>query len=401
MIRRLRLKFIAVVLAVVLAIITILGIIINIAVYHGTYSEYDKAMDGFYEYFEDLEPFSDEKIGISKPTDDSLFFVRKPSGGDFLDCDLNSVTNLEYEQVLELSHTAINSYSDHGLAEIYRYGVYEDASGNQTVFFQNVIINISFLNELKSMTILVSILIFIITGIITVPISRRIVSMVEEQINTQNEFITNASHDLKTPMAVISANMDVLSISNGDNQWIQSTKKQVKYLTKLVNHMITTSKLNEKGFSTPFESFDFSHAAQDVADQFTELAASRNLIYTHSIETDIIYYGSEIYIRQLLTILCENAITYSEENGRVSISLRKQKNSIILTVFNTRDPAAPLEINRIFDRFYRGDRSRSSDRYGNGLGLSMAKSITEMHGGTITAQCKTADSITFNVILKG
>ena len=94
-------------------------------------------------------------------------------------------------------------------------------------------------------------------------------------------------------------------------------------------------------------------------------------------------------------------MNYSNENGKIELSLYSRKNNIYFTIYNTRDPNDNLDMNKLFDRFYRGDKSRSSDKYGNGLGLTMAKSITEMHGGTITAHCKTEDSITFTVTLKG
>lgn len=402
MIRRLRLRFISEVLLVVAIIIITLGLAVNIVVYRGTISKYDDSIDVFYnDITHDKDVFAEPDISPALFNDRRLFVIRYLKDIGFNTFDLNNIINFDPDIALDTAEKALLSGKDYGVVGKFRFGAFPDGSGNILFIFINLKNNNDFLKELQTTTIIFSIAIFLITASLVIPISNNVVSTIAEHINSQKEFITNAGHDLKTPISVISANMDVLSLNDKDNQWIQSTKKQVKYLKKLLNNIIVTSKLMESGFTTPFEDFDLSHTAQSIIEMFTDIAHSRNLIYTSNIEPNIICYGSEFYCSQLITILCENAVKYSVENGKIDIALRKFKGNIYFNITNTRDPEEKIEINKLFNRFYRGDKSRSTDTYGNGLGLSMAKSIAEMHSGSISAYCKTDDTITFSVILKG
>lgn len=402
MIRRFRLKFISIVLITVFAILTIFGITINVIVINETYNNSNNFIDNFYEFITQTNYLSGRtNADAGLPIDSGLFFVRIQNGKDILSDDLENIVGMETDEACRLSEAAFNSNDERGIVGDYRYCIYTDDIGDQIIVFEKFDDNIMFLHDLKIASILAGVVIFLIAAMLTIPISNNVTATVAEQINIQNEFVTHASHDLKTPIAVISANMDVLSLTDKDNKWVQSTKKQVMYLKKLVSHMITVSKLSEKNHTVSFEKFNLSTAVYDITGMFAHIAKSKNLTFTQDIESDIYMYGNEFYIRQLITILCENAVNYSNENGKIELSLYSRKNNICFTVYNTRDPNDNLDMNKLFDRFYRGDKSRSSDKYGNGLGLSMAKSISEMHSGTITAHCKTEDSITFTVTLKG
>ena len=402
MIQRFRLKFISEVILVVAVIIITLGLAVNTAVYAGTISKYDESIDAFYDEITHIQNvFTEPDLSPYLINDSRMFVVRYLKDSGFNTFDLHNIINVDADTASDTAENALLSATDYGTVDQYRFGAFSDETGNILFIFVSLKANNDFIDELQTTTIIVSIAVFLITAFIAIPISNNIVFTVSEHINAQKEFITNASHDLKTPVAVISANMDVLSLKDKDNQWIESTKKQVKYLKKLINNIIVTSKLMEKGFSAPFEDFDLSNATQSIVEIFTEIAHSKNLTYTVNIEPDITCYGNDFYYRQLITILCENALKYSVENGKIDIALRKYKDNIYFNITKTRDPKASIEVHKLFDRFYRGDKSRSTDTYGNGLGLSMAKSIAEMHKGSISAYCKTHDTITFSVILKG
>ncbi|MBE6949381.1 MAG: HAMP domain-containing histidine kinase [Ruminococcaceae bacterium] len=402
MIRRFQLRFIGTVLTVALAIIAVLSLVITGSVETEIIKRYDIALvDMRDNIFGDVDVFAAPNDHIMTYCDEYLFAVRYIEGYGFCEVDFSDIINLEPQLAEKIAKAAFATELEKGTVEEYRFRAFSEGEGLVLYVFASLKSNNIFIDVLDDIVIFAAAFIFLITAGLSIPISKNAAELISEQLEDQREFITNASHDLKTPVSVISANMDVLSLTDPDNQWVQSTKKQAKYMKTLINNIITTSKLMEKGFSVPFERFNFSEAMADVIESYVEPAHSANYTFTANIQPNIICNGNEFYCRQLAAILCDNAVKYSTENSKIELSIRKIEGYIYLNMTNNRDPEQHIETDKLFDRFYRGDKSRSSEKHGNGLGLSMAKSVAELHGGSIEAYCKTDDTITFSVILKG
>lgn len=206
----------------------------------------------------------------------------------------------------------------------------------------------------------------------------------------QRQFITNAGHDIKTPLTIIAADADVLSMEIGeDNEWLADIHRQVDELTKLTNDLIFLSKMEEDQSDREHMQFDLSIAVSDVARSFLMVAvASGKEIETDDIDDGVIVLGDERMLRQLTSVLIDNALKYSDDGGTVSVSLFQRKKTVMMTVENTTDDAEGLQTSRWFDRFYQEDESRSHGRGGFGIGLSIAQAVVSAHNGQIRASAR-------------
>ena len=218
-------------------------------------------------------------------------------------------------------------------------------------------------------------------------LSKRIVRPGAESYEKQRRFITDAGHELKTPLTIIGADLDLVEPELEGNEWLQDIRCQVRRLTGLTQDLIFLSRMEEE--TPPIQPIEFplSDLTEEMAQSFQGLAKAQGKRLTLSIPPILSYTGDEKAIRQLLSILLDNALKYTPEEGEVEIALKKEGRMIRLSVSNT--IAHPMEretLGRLFDRFYWGDQSRSSQTGSYGLGLSIAKGIVLAHRGKIRAE---------------
>ena len=209
------------------------------------------------------------------------------------------------------------------------------------------------------------------------------IAPIQETYIKQKQFITGASHELKTPLAIISSNADVLEMMNGDSKWTQNIHNQVDRLTSLVNSLVVFSRMEEKD-TVERTRFDLTNALESRIEDFNELANFQKKNIVTDIDSDLYYFGEEASIVQLMDILLENAIKYAPEDSGISVSLKKNRKYAILKVSN-KATVQKGDLGKVFDRFYRLDESRNSAIKGYGIGLSMAQLIAEKHKETIRA----------------
>ena len=227
----------------------------------------------------------------------------------------------------------------------------------------------------------------------------RMVKPVDEAMEKQKQFVWDASHELKTPLAVISANAEVLAGEIGENTSLQYIQSEVQRTDKLVQNLLTLARM-EKGTTRPAdEKFDLSRALLSVALPFESAVFEAGKSFDIQVPDGIFYTGSSEMIQQLVMILLSNAMKYSDEHGAIALSLEARGDKRLIRVHNTGEPIPPDSQEKIFDRFYRVDSSHSRETPGNGLGLAIAKSIVEMHKGKITVQSEKEKGTTFTVTL--
>lgn len=219
--------------------------------------------------------------------------------------------------------------------------------------------------------------------------SKAVIRPVAEAYEKQKRFITDAGHELKTPLAVINADCDVLEMENGDEsgEWLTDIRKQTERLTELTSNLIYLAK-TEEGTKVNMIRIDFplSDVVSEEVDSFRGPARSAGLTVGTDIAPGITYNGDQKALTQLVSILMDNAVKYSQEEGNINVSLKKSGSKTILAVSNdTKDPVTKENMKHMFDRFYRTDASRNSETGGYGIGLSIAKGITESHKGRIYA----------------
>lgn len=234
--------------------------------------------------------------------------------------------------------------------------------------------------------------------------ANRSIRPVQEAFDKQKQFIADASHELKTPMSVINTNVDVL-LSNGDDtinqqsKWLHYIKSECERMTKLTNDLLYLTQMDYSEIRTIYTDFNFSEAVENVILAMEAVFFEHSLTFNYTMEPDLLVHGNIEELKQVAMILLDNAIKYTNPNGTVDIVLKKRHNECILSVTNTGEGIAEEHLEKIFDRFYRTDKSRARKQGGYGLGLAIAKAITEQHSGKIYAKSILGKTTTFAVEL--
>ena len=203
----------------------------------------------------------------------------------------------------------------------------------------------------------------------------------------QKEFITSASHELKTPLSVIKADVDVIMMDNRkeDEEWLLDIKNQVDNMTSMTNSLVTLARMDERAGNIIKTSFNISSIANEIINSYKSTAIEKNIHFTYNITPDILYEGDLSAIRQLFSILLDNAFKYGISGGNVHIALSTARHNLLLEVSNDIETIDNNQLEKMFDRFYRSDSTASKVK-GYGLGLSIAKAIVTEHKGTIHAK---------------
>ena len=224
-------------------------------------------------------------------------------------------------------------------------------------------------------------------------LSKKAVKPIAESYEKQKQFITDANHELKTPLTLILANLDIAEAELGRNEWLEDIRAEGHRMSELVNRLVELSRMDEAEHALHFSEFNLSELVSDRASEFDTLAQKRGKELITELDGDVPYLGDEALLHRLVGILLDNAVKYCDEGGRIHITLRRDKR-IVLTVENTYADVERIELSRLFDRFYRADRARTFTG-GYGIGLSMARAIVEKHRGRITAYKKDATVIIY------
>lgn len=222
---------------------------------------------------------------------------------------------------------------------------------------------------------------------------------ISESYEKQRQFITDAGHEIKTPLTIIDANAEIMEMEYGDSEWLEGIRSQTSRLASLTNGLIYLSRMEESRQRLPRITFSLSDLVEETVLSFQPLADTQNKSFAADIEPLLSFHGEESSIRQLISILLDNALKYSPENGIIEVLLHKKGKRLRLSVRNSVDFIEKEHLSRLFERFYRTDNSRNSKTGGYGIGLSIAKAVVDSHKGKITAQTSDGHSLEITVIL--
>ncbi|MEG0895264.1 MAG: HAMP domain-containing sensor histidine kinase [Oscillospiraceae bacterium] len=254
-------------------------------------------------------------------------------------------------------------------------------------------------SDFLTTSILISFLGILLVFLLVLLLSKIAMKPICESYAKQKRFITDASHEIKTPLSIISANTEVIEMENGESKWTNSTNQQIKRLTNLTNQLISLSRMEEENTQISKTDFSLSNAILETTEPFSAIAQTKNKKFEIAVSPNISYYGDEKSLRQLFSILLDNAFKYSDENGNIKVSLKKSGVKKEIIFFNTVEDISVGSHNDFFDRFYRNDTSRNSKTGGYGIGLSLAKSIVELHKGKIKAFSVDGKSFAISILL--
>ena len=254
--------------------------------------------------------------------------------------------------------------------------------------------------DLLSISVMLAILGFIFFMAIVVGLSSLMIKPFVENYEKQRRFITNAGHELKTPLAIIAANNELIEMVAGESEWTKSTDDQVKRLTKLIDRLVSLARLEEQP-DMVLKEVDFSAITQDAAADFKSVIVKDDKTLELDIQPDISVKAEEKALFEMVSILTDNANKYCDQNGTVKVQLdtvghtRKRGR---LKISNTYAAGEDVDYSRFFERFYREDESHNSQKKGYGIGLSMAQSIVKAFKGQINISYKNK-LITFTVTI--
>lgn len=298
---------------------------------------------------------------------------------------------------LEYAKGAIASGADSGYAGHYRYLVYRGESGIHITFLSRYEAVEAFRDNAKAM-LLISAAGVLGMALLLAAVSGMVVSPLVKNRQRQKEFITSASHGLKTPLAVIQADAQLLEAEIGENEWLSDILKQTASMTEMTQRLVYLARAEEQDNHFVKIEFPISDVAEDIADSYRSLAQSSEKTYTLEIQEGLSYCGDEKAIREMMTALLDNAFKYSAGSGDIAVRLAAEGKGVRFTVENAVSDIDPKQLGNYTERFYRAD---TSDRIkGFGIGLSLVRVVAEAHKGKLSITLPEKDRIRISAILK-
>lgn len=307
------------------------------------------------------------------------------------------IYSITQDDAVQYAEKALNEDRLRGWISHYRYKVFSGEGGLAIVFIdgstQRAVL-------LQSMSIAAAVLFgcAALVLFLIVLLSGRMVKPIAESYEKQKQFVTDANHELKTPLTLILTNLDIAEAELGKNEWLDDIRSEGHRMAELVGQLVALSRMDEESASLNLTTLSLSELVSDTASEFSALAENKGKALVSEIDPDISLVGDETLLRRLTAILLDNAVKYCDANGEIRIALRKRR-YISLTVENTYRDVSRIELDRLFDRFYRADKARTFSG-GYGIGLSIAKAIAQKHRGDVTSYKKDDTHIGFRVIFK-
>ena len=316
--------------------------------------------------------------------------------GEIARTNTDAIVSIDNEAAEEYAKSVIGDGESRGWLDRYRYKVFSTERGMGVVFIDG---SLSRSSLMQSMTIAGFVLLGCAALVLTLIIllSKRVVKPIAESYEKQKQFVTDANHELKTPLTLILANLDIAEAELGRSEWLDDIRAEGHRMTELVNQLVALSRMDEEGAQLNVSEVALGEIVAGTSSEFEPLAREREKLLITDIDPSVSYVGDEALLARLIGILMDNAVKYCDSEGEIRVSLYRGRR-VVLSVENTYAAVDEIELSRLFDRFYRADKAR---RFigGYGVGLSMAKAIVEKHRGEITAYKKDATHIGFKVVL--
>lgn len=313
----------------------------------------------------------------------------------FMEVDEESLQNTIYEIIKN------EKKYDKVKIEGSSYGYFKDytAKGLKIVLMSRQP-QITVLNNLLKVFISIGSASLILLLLISIYLTNKSIKPIKETFEKQKQFIADASHELKTPLAIIKTNTSlILSNKNAtvesQGKWLNYINNQIARMTELLDEMLSLAKLDTNKELQEFKEFNLSKLLNNILLTFEAVIFENKIELESNILENICLKGDKESIKKVVIILLDNAIKYTNKSGKINVDLQKEKNKIKLKIKNTGEGIEKEELERIFERFYRVDTSRARETGGYGLGLSIAKSIIDSHNGKIYAESNIGKDTTF------
>lgn len=312
------------------------------------------------------------------------FVVRCDLSGTATDVSREFIASVDEQEAQRWGEAVVNSGTASGYMNGYRYRQQMTMEGS-VVLFLNSEREIQSVRTLLLVSSVVALVSLSVVFALVVLFSKRAIAPYVRNIETQKRFITDAGHELKTPLTAISASADVLAMDLPEDEWVANIQSECARMTRLVSDLVTLSRLDEEQPFPQRTDFSLSEAVWEIVEPMQSLAKDKD--YRQTIDDGLVCHGDRAAIQQMVSILLDNALKYTPSGGTIRLNVERVKGKNQIQVFNTCDTQG-VEVKRLFDRFYRPDASRASHTGGTGIGLSIAKATAQAHSGDIAAQAR-------------
>jgi len=434
MLRKLQKRFILIAICAVFVVLTVIMGIINLTNYAQVTSESDKMiaiiMDNGGNFPKQLTKKNDEDgngsagkafgqndqnaladnnkggkpqmpmggMSAEAPFETRYFTVIFDDSGNIVSANTGNIAAITSDEALAYAKRIYSSGRQKGFYNIYRYSVSRTDTGTMVLFLDSSHGLNSYRSFFKT-SFAVSLVGFLGVFVIVLLLSKRAIKPIAESYEKQKHFITDASHELKTPLTVINANAEVLEMTNGENAWTKSIHNQVARLTELTDSLVSLARMDERDAKLLMTDFSISDAVWESIAPFRQIIVQQGKTLEESIQKNLSYSGNEESIRKLIGILMDNAIKYSNGGGKIAVSLKSGSKGPVFQICNSVESLEKGNHEEFFERFFRGDASRNSETGGYGIGLSIAKAIVGSHRGRITARSEDGHSLLMRITL--
>ena len=406
MIRKLRHKLILVAMCSLLLVLLLILGAVNFLNYRSVVGEADRVLDLLADnggaFPEDASTWKKEYLSgkLSElPYTSRFFSVTLDGSGAPRAVNTEKTTTVDGPAAVDYAAQAMAGDRTQGFLDAFRYLRRDLEDGGTLLVFLDCSKGLDTVRQFLLTSFAIAAGGLLAVFLLLLLLSERIVRPVSESYEKQKRFITDAGHELKTPLTIISADADVLEMEHGTNEWLQDIRLQTRRLTELTNDLIYLSKMEEEQNHLQITRFSLSQLTEELVQSFQVLARTQGKAFDSRIQPGLVLHGDERAVGQLVSILLDNALKYSLPEGDIFLSLERRGRCAHLEVSNTAQHISREDLDNLFERFYRADPSRSSQTGGYGIGLSIAKAVVTAHKGEIRAASPDGHTLTISVML--
>lgn len=406
MLRKLKLKFVTLAMTALVALMVVVVAAMNIINYVSVVDEADSVLSFISEnqgdFFQSGNKFNNNlptNMSPETPYESRYFTVVIDESGNVSNTDMSQIAAIDRTTAIEYAQKAVQKGKAKGFIGNYRYSVNLE-HGNTHISFLDCGRRLSAFRSFLYISSGVACAGIIAAFAVVFVMAGRIIKPMAEAYEKQKQFITDAGHEIKTPLTIINANADILGMELGEgNESLADIQQQTKRLRSLTDDLVMLARMEEAEHNMVRVWFPISDVVSEAAQPFHHLAVSQGKKFVSNIQPMLSFYGNDKSIDRLTSLMLDNALKYSPEGGTVLLTLTKQGRNIYISCFNTTASEIKSEqLKHIFDRFYRMDSSRNSGTGGHGIGLSVAKAIVAAHGGKISAWTKDGHSFQITAV---
>ena len=373
------------------------------ALHHRVTKEADELIGMIAQNGGSLPSYDARAFGMNEETPYSTryYVVWMDRDGTFLASNMQHIALGTAAQIRQQMTEILQRGKPTGYVGSARYNVFAPESGAD---YMAVVLdrsaNLNTLHALRLMMLLTALVVLAVVFLLLLWLSRYAVRPFEKNQQRQRQFITDAGHELKTPLAVISSNAEVLEMTSGENKWLTNIKTQTARISQMVAGLIELSRMEEeKEAEEPKQEVDLSEVVRQTVDSFSAAAQTRGFNIETAIEPDVRVTAYLEDMTRLAGILLDNAVKYTDDRAMLRVGLSRKGRKALLHVENSCDPISEEQLTHLFDRFYRADSSRSRETGGYGIGLSLAQMLVQRQKGKLTVSCSPEGVICFDAEL--